>query len=512
MSGFFQNKAQVMSYLNNIKSAYSSETDLLETGKIFDTRISELETLRNVLLDLEQKFFQEILGSSTGDPSIDIKILQNKVDEWNKSGASNLVNGGITNIILKIQKLFNGINLEELVEAYKNELIVSEIFKDMATDEGEDIIETVRKYLNEVLRTIDDGKSAKFSKHTFSKKIKIEKKNEKIQLSFSEDISEGYKKRMANIFNSVSQKMGRGIQSFEDEGFDIKKDPKNFAIAITEILQEEGITGAPLNYLSTEIYTNLKAYALSKNFAVTKGFLGEVYWASFFNFLANGKARVIPTGNIKNVLGQSIPIDLILRDFGFQVKMYNIKNGKINLGLKDGSTRLLGNFIVDRAEVSPSEALLLFFGAYGYNQPIEDASSEYVQLYGSFQEYFGIVDQIFQTHIDKIIGIDKGFKQRVNNEAERVFKDEKNYYNSFFLINDKIVPSSNIVQGIIEGFRESEARAKFKGNYSVKETDSNNLWPNKQPKNLVAAANMSQINYEIMINVEDILRKAYDFL
>lgn len=66
--------------------------------------------------------------------------------------------------------------------------------------------------------------------------------------------------------------------------------------------------------------------------------MGEVHAAASLNLLTNSH-DAIATGNLRKVVekggiggGQEIPIDMVFREFGFQIKNYKIIGGKANLG------------------------------------------------------------------------------------------------------------------------------------------------------------------------------------
>ena len=497
-------KEQVQNYLERIGSSYSSgDSDLLESEKIFGERVSSLRVLKDTLYNTEVEFFGKILGNTNLSPKDALTELQRRVEEWNSSGAENLFNDKITSIVLEIMNNFYGVSLEQLQEAYTNNILITDLVPDLVINGGsenekDNVLEKLYENINNLL---SENKKTKFNKKVFFSKIDLEKKNGKYTIKFDEKISANYRRRFADIYNLTIKELNEQTQIQVSGTLEER---------INAALIKNGIKGEPLKKIEEEISNNLNKYAISYNFGVIKGFLGEVYWTAFFKYLSGNNNKVNPTGNIKNLKGQSIPIDLLIENYGFQVKNYIIKNGKVNLGLRNEDSRLMGSFILNRAEVAASEALLLFFGAWGYNRPTDYATEEYKNLYNSFPENFATVDKIFQAHVDKIIGIDKKFAQKQEEGIENLFPDEEVHYNNFFLVNNKIIPASEIVQGIIEGFEESAARVKFIGEYKRRDVDENKLWPKGNPSSLENAANLVTINYQVLINVEDILNKAYN--
>jgi hypothetical protein len=74
---------------------------------------------------------------------------------------------------------------------------------------------------------------------------------------------------------------------------------------------------------------------------------------------------------------------MLFEGFGFQIKNFNINDrGEVAFHGNMGA----GNLIVNRAQISPSEALLYLFGAWAYNQPVEYATPEYQSLWNDLDE------------------------------------------------------------------------------------------------------------------------------
>lgn len=520
--GYFQTSLDVSNYLAQGLSLSTSKQafEEIDAVQVFDGRTQELIALRDLLIQQETKFFNDILGTSSGNPEQDLKLLQSKIDDWNNSGARNMILNN-QNIILDILKLFGGIDLEDVAKAFTDRLVTEQLVKKMYEEEHlpeitEDLTEQLRLFLNKNFKM-------SFGKGQFQKKVTlIDNGKGEYHIEFSGEMGGDYKNRFAQIFFEIGKNENDYLEKKNALTFvnPYATDKGALRQGVIEILTRQGISGTPLIYITKELNKNFGEYALAKNFAVTKGFLGEVYWNAFFQFLSNGRLAVAPTGTVKNLGGQSIPIDMVVKDFGFQIKAYNLHNGKVNLGLKGDVQRGVGTFIVDRVQMSASDALLMFFGAWGYNQPVEDASSSYVSLYNSFENSFDTINKVFQLHVDKIIGLDKQFQARIDAEAENalaqeVFKEDRVYYNTFFLISDKMVPSSAIVQGIIESFEKEDARVRFEAQYSKKYSQPNDkekLWAHTPPSSLVKAANYATIHYEVLIDVIEILNNVYNYI
>lgn len=512
--GFFQNSEQVQQYLSSGKSALTGtkeEYNKIVNAEFFDSRVDELESLRDILISSEQAFFKR-LGIDISDMSAALNKLQEKIDNWNGAGATNMIMGNNTNLILDILKLYEGVPLEELVDAFQNRAVLVEIFGEEFAEEFETSglpIDLAPFFNSANIQAYTQG--SKFSPKKLNKYIKFTQDETlgKYSIEFSEDITSGYKNRLADLFNTIAKEKGLEVKKLEayNQYKDIKKFQQQIYEKVSHYVQEPA-----LKYISEELMTNFSEYALTKtigSFVVTRGFLGEVYWNAFFKYLG---LQSIPTGTVKDLeKHRSITIDMIFEEFGFQIKAYTLKNGQVEFGTH-GETRQVGNFIEDRAQIPmpTSQALEFFFGAWAYNQPIANANPSYISLYNEISSTVGDVDRVFQMYADRIIGLDKTFEVEIDNKIPFFSEGKQLYFNTFFLIGDKPVPGSSIIQAIIDSFRKEEVKIKFKGDYFH---DKKPVWPDKPfPSSALQAANKATISYSILINVEEILNSIYSYI
>jgi hypothetical protein len=107
---------------------------------------------------------------------------------------------------------------------------------------------------------------------------------------------------------------------------------------------------------------------------------------------------------------------------------------------------LMGNFITDRARVQGSikQVLYALYGSYHYNQMIDGASGEYSSIRSSLEGKARESTEVFEGYIDNILKISDFF-----NSEDANFADKKLYFNTFFMIRDKLIPSSVILGNII---------------------------------------------------------------
>jgi hypothetical protein len=88
------------------------------------------------------------------------------------------------------------------------------------------------------------------------------------------------------------------------------------------------------------------------------------------------------------------------------------------------------------------------------------------------------------------------------------FSQPSLYFNTFFLINTKIVPGSSIIQAILDSLKTSRPQIRFEADYS--KPPANSTWPTSPPTSAYNAAQLAGVNYEITLNISNILRLAYN--
>lgn len=233
-------------------------------------------------------------------------------------------------------------------------------------------------------------------------------------------------------------------------------DREGFEKTLIQKLNERGLT-----HLVSIVKNEGKQIFLNKNKSVIRGYFGELYAHAILKRLF-GEYTAIPTGTIKKASsGQSIPIDEVLKFgmeyYNFQVKHYQIKNGQITLN----NTLNALTFLRDRLYItgSPLEILTEFFASYQYNQPFkqeerneslkdgEMSISEYTEnVYSKFNSIFESFSNLFTRRVGYMIKIQDYFQAA----SGGLFKNKTDYYNSFFIVKNRIVPASDIIEQIQE--------------------------------------------------------------
>lgn len=296
----------------------------------------------------------------------------------------------------------------------------------------------------------------------------------------------------------------------EDYGFIIDND----SISREKILQNwlsQNISNAVIRNRVMYQFNNKKgAYDLNSSAASIKGFLGEVRTAAFLDHLCNRNGSAMPTGNIHEIvngsLGGEIAIDILLKGFGFQVKNYRVtKSGNTTFMHRDAMG--MGNFIIDRMRPDQGIAQLLsqFFGSWAYNQPVDGATETYQQIYSRFSN--NDIEDVFGGYIDNILKVSDQFQANT-----RAFANEALYFNTFFVIGDKFVPSSAMLTAIIQSLQMADTDRLVSSSFSISEPTSGETWQQDEPytsTSAIALANQVKISWYITLDMNQILDQAY---
>ena len=215
-----------------------------------------------------------------------------------------------------------------------------------------------------------------------------------------------------------------------------------------------------------------KRYAFHSSSPQIKGFMGELYNNAFLYYMADGESarkeaieNITPTGNIKNKKGASLVIDTWLNGYGIQVKNYEkhkVEREGFTLHKSYDAytfiTQVLQlNSVGQSTTASAGDILLNFFTAFDYNQDYIEQDPDLPQTDGykfwaAARERMNekakdnkAFTNIVMPYVDKVIGIDQRFSS--NNQ---MFIKEQEYRNTFFNISGNYIPSSVLVQALID--------------------------------------------------------------
>lgn len=478
---------------------------------ILEQRLVQLRMLRDQIMTKEKNFFGSlnVTARFKDDPKLALSVLNAKVREWNQSGAQQMIANNSIQTVLDIltNKGYRSLSIEELDYIVEDFVNNEESF---SVDAINDITGRLMEELNNAL--VEDAQSGnKKTVQKLSKKSRagqdyiyftITQKEGKWDISINSSLKPELKSRLKRAFKLLIEQYGKSTAAFSDA--------KRNANLVQQVILNKVNNAQVRDCLRRELTPGrIEKYNLAKDFNVIKGFLGEVYWSAFFSYLG---ANTEPTGDIKDELsGASIGVDLLVNNFGFQVKNFNFKkDGTISFGTR-GNYKQAGTFIKDRAGIDGNlgELMLNLYGSYAYNIDVSDG--EFTNTRQGLEKVLTIdAEEVFTYYIDKIIRVDTDQQNQVMRETEGMIPESGLMVNTFFVIGDKIIPSSAILTEIIDTieFGKNNPLIDFQITSLMAKEDSPK-YDKKVDWIPYKMANYTGISYNIDLNIESILEKAY---
>ena len=509
-----------------------------EVQSLMEEQIQYLLDLKHTLQQQEEEFFT-IFGLNGDKKSDSFKILKGKIEEWNATGAEALINDASRG-----NKFYSGLAIAkkfavfaEIPEEKWDALIDTTFAEEKVQEEIKETLKTkpetnIAEILNRILDKKTFSTNAK-STLLISSKIYLDS-NGNVQVSIDK----------GKITPSLQLKLTKELEEYLNAK-EIKVKPNyDFTSMFMEIFDVFNISAEGQKYIRMALndYSNvLGSYAFNSSDSQIKGFLGEVYNNAFLYFMAHGNKakkeaidRITPTGVVLNTKNQEVVIDTWLDGLGIQVKNYE-KNKIFAKGYNVHKTYDAGTFITDVLQIptgngtsnysSIGNILLNLFASFDYNQ---DYGKEHpVQITPAYQYFkktrYNMHNQLenttnftetFLPYIGKILGIDKIFS------GEEVFiGKEQVYHNTFFNISGNYIPSSVIVQGIIDALnvtKSNQMESFISAHFSTKHTLSGKeKWrpdvTNETVQNIfdkrVDYANSSRISYSITLDIDTLVNR-----
>lgn len=196
-------------------------------------------------------------------------------------------------------------------------------------------------------------------------------------------------------------------------------------------------------------------YDVNRSISSIIGYLGEVHLNVLLKILLGDKnATVQNTGNLRDtVKNEEIGIDTILNGYGFQVKNYNIINGRLSFDDKHaytGSMSSLMSRMMGDLPMHYDQMIAELYGTVQFNQPYNPQDNPENDTYNECYEQMktlakGDAIEYFRYNIDRISRIDQAFSVK----DHPIFGNTDLYFNTFFFVDKKLVPSSAILKTII---------------------------------------------------------------
>lgn len=321
------------------------------------------------------------------------------------------------------------------------------------------------------------------------------------------------KEHLLDTREAVSNKMGTGTlspmsvspQEFESDVF----------TAVSDLLggTYKGLltsTNGDFHELYTK-YNIASEIALGRQLSNVRGFLGELRAILIIDAMfPNGNGHLMGTAKVQlaNATkgGESAPVDLLVDlfkelglQFGFQVKNTSELNSYSWGNRRSRGGMAIPTFYTERLQSSLSAAEQEFFGAYAYNQPIDDnwyATNVYPGFEGKFPEFYAVYSKLALYIIRQETEISSSNNPLLSGTLT----------NDFFIMNDKIIPASSLYQAM------NDENDNLVNSYF-------NIWTNSTgyytpqtpiPNNYMSYATQTMVTYDISVKYAMLLQSAYN--
>lgn len=517
---------------NSVEEVIARADNLIRTSPKNEMK-EFLEELKDMKSRVEQKefYFYQSFGVS------DYQGLNRKIEAIEKAYAPLLTRGeAIWNIRKNIDfdDLSNAHSPEEIKEALTSAIEeflhegnrvgeLEEKLTLLGVDEKVD--EEIGKFLQKNLRfeQIDSKKKTRFITSRSGEKIGLGKfiigydfeKHEVIIDAHDVRVSPQFKKKIESLLDTLlpDRVRKRGAKTYTDRG--LRKRVNE--LALEKITDQEA-----KNYI-IEAMKHKEQFDLKANLSSVIGYLGEVRAVAMLNHLmpkSNGTAIGNASG-VGNIFGkfaisgrsEEIPIDVVCMSQGFQIKNYTLTNNKVTFSNRAEAPYILSARMHFTGPLY--ETLIALFGAYQYNQPmsfsdqkelprIDEYRDLYSRIYADNDSVFRRLEPLFNSRIPHMLRMSERFKTK-----EGDFTKEDVYFNTFYWINKKLVPSSYILTQIIDQLEEISEGQNVTANYYLKQT-APGINFKKIPlmayrgKPALDAARYLDMGYEITIDLSDV--------
>ena len=525
---------------------YSVEQNLLQQ------QLEHLYELKRILIQQEDDFFELFGIRDEKSRKNSFKILKDKIESWNATGAVNLINDASKNNIF-----YKGLGaIKQLaIEAELNEEdwdgLIEQTLQSVDAQELRLILEETDN-LAKVMNAIIDSKQ-KFATGKNSPLARI-----RVYLDDDKIIIDGDKDNVSlTLQNKLVGKMKKHL------GLDKKpqqvKPKYNFEQMFEDLFLQTGINPEGQKYIKMAIRDNftytsiLNDYAFNSNTSQIKGFLGEIYNNAFLYFMANGDRakkealdRITPTGSMRELAGSrpELVIDTWLYGIGIQVKNYE-KNKVMRDGFTFRNDMGAGELVTNKLQLesegtsnwaSVGDILLNFFTAYDYNQDYGKTGKLSQEMMASAAyEYWKktrarmadkIRDQAAFTNIllpyaAQLMGVERSFSTE-----NGLFVKDETYHNTFFNISGNYIPSSVLIQAVIDSVEKKTSKKSFssllelQARFKSHELSKYDKWSPDIDNNVVAEifknrkkyADSSKVEYTLTLNMDELVNNLLKYI
>ena len=391
-------------------------------ASVFQQAQKRLSDLAKVLEAEEEKLYQSLNVK-------DLKELQSKLNEVNEDEGfrsfNNLPDSEFDSIVLAATA---GLDLTKPITlTFEKDSKAKDLLLSLADEEGKgvmlDFLQKLRDNEGNNLKGAHLTGSRGVAKRLATYQINMKKDKLQLQVQLKEAVKKGE-------LQTLASKLEATLEEEED----------NLKTRIQRMMLDKIKTNKLRQLTEKEFKERGDWYDVNSSKASIKGYLGEIHANVAARYLFE-KSNVYATGNIRDLKGQEIPIDLVIEGIGFQIKNYRIEKGQ-TLFRYGGKA---GNFIENRVRPDQTlrDLLVTFFGVY---QSLGE-DTEFQSLAKQRLVEGGAIPTIFNAYMDNIMRISNIFGAK-DNEQGLFLGEQSIYYNTFFLISNLLVPASAMVWAI----------------------------------------------------------------
>lgn len=502
-----------VSSLINYCSALTQQLDATEPNEFILDRIGQLEQLQRMLVANENSFYKEFGVSN-------IKGLQEAVNEVDEFLGGAFVNGD--EVYKQIIKEAGGKDVKDLTKPatlfFEDKGVRKCLTNYFGNSFGQITVDELVQALNNVVTSgnslqpdVKDNSKGRFigtnssdrGLQTLLGTIYYDPKGAEYQLTKNKRKGMTIQVKLNEMFPKYYVDKLKGFY-----GIRIQYENGELIEVIKRIVLKN-VDAKYKRYVENEIVNNINNYDLYSGASSIAGFLGEVRNNVVLNILynrANSSKGYLAraTGNVRNMKNQEISIDSIFRDYGFQVKNYSVVNGSVGFGnfRENNEAMSMRNFIDNRMRAdSISEALYSLYGAYQYNQPIQEAKG--FEGYRNSIEYLaekGVIPLV-ESYADNIIKVTDEFSS-----TDQDFIEEGVYFNTFFVVGKNYIPSSEIIGSLIETLANMRQKKIVNLDYYQVFNSSSPVY--MEPATLDSALNQVKVKYKISVDIQTVIEQA----
>ena len=528
--GFSREDGQAVgNVLTDVQNLINRQSNNFSEMKTF---LQELVDIKKTVFENEKKFYAEFGATNYDTFVVNLNKIQNAYSALLANGRA----------IWAIRKEIDFANIEDayspeevaealqialedfLSEGGRQEELIAELANDSGQQSMQDV---VLSFIQRNLRLGEASKNEKAKRFITSRSSAGEKtkvglgklvvgydlETQKFLIETENiSVSSAFKKKLQQFIGVFIQRNKKKIQAKSYKKGALRQKVNEIALSCISDTEAK-------DYIK-QTMQNKSEFDLMPNLSSVIGYLGEIRAVAMLKHLMPNKMNIRGTGSLRSVqTGDEIPIDVVCESYGFQIKNYTLHKETVSFT----NSALVPHILESRMRLSGSiyDILIALFGVYQYNQPLHapfkdrkgnerpepknlpQYISMYNSIYGDSNSLFYQLKPLFDARVPQMLKMSETFSVK----GDQNFMEESVYFNTFYWINSKLVPSSYILEQLINQLSKG-TNGIINTVYSISQPDSSYTYQ-KQPQlagntSMFSAANKLRMSYEIDIDLSNI--------